>query len=213
MYETFEKLPQSKREEIMEVCIEEFAKNGYKNASTNTIVDRLGISKGVLFLYFKSKKNLYLYLFEHYSRMLLGEYIQQHGGEPGLTIDVFDNLGEFYKTLLQKKPELFVFLLDAFVRAPDEIKKEVEESHDRAHGNVYRNLKKDGLREGVDLETVVDMIHMVSFYVGQLIYKDYYGKDLTKAIREEIIDNIENYVEILSRYMDVLKYGVYEREK
>ena len=82
-----------------------------------------------------------------------------------------------------------------------------------AHGNVFRNLKKDGLREGVDLETVVDMIHMVSFYVGQLIYKDYYGKDLTKAIREEIIDNIENYVEILSRYMDVLKYGVYEREK
>ncbi|HWQ80520.1 MAG TPA: TetR/AcrR family transcriptional regulator, partial [Anaerovoracaceae bacterium] len=65
---TFEKLSESRQEQILQVCMEEFIEKGYDNASTNTIVKRLGISKGLLFLYFKNKKNLYLYIVERLSK-------------------------------------------------------------------------------------------------------------------------------------------------
>lgn len=56
MYEAFEKQPQAKKDLILKVAIEEFVKNGYEKASTDIITSRAGISKGILFHYFKSKK-------------------------------------------------------------------------------------------------------------------------------------------------------------
>ncbi|HWQ73907.1 MAG TPA: TetR/AcrR family transcriptional regulator, partial [Syntrophomonas sp.] len=97
MYETFEKLPDGKKEQIIQVCIEEFVENGYKNASTNTIVKRLGISKGLLFLYFKNKKQLYLYLAEHLIKIIIQDYFGEYANGPVININIFDHLGEYYK--------------------------------------------------------------------------------------------------------------------
>ncbi len=52
-------MDQKKREKIIGCAIEEFAAQSYQNASTNHIVTRAGISKGLLFHYFGSKKTLY----------------------------------------------------------------------------------------------------------------------------------------------------------
>lgn len=60
--EAFKKLSEEKQELILKVCIEEFAKNGYDHTSTDVLTSKAGISKGILFHYFKSKKNLYLYI-------------------------------------------------------------------------------------------------------------------------------------------------------
>jgi len=49
----------------MDACIEEFSQNSYDNASTNSIVKKAGISKGILFHYFGSKRDLYLYVFDY----------------------------------------------------------------------------------------------------------------------------------------------------
>ena len=61
----FESLPEERREAIVSAAVETFGKNDYKNALTETIARRAGISKGLLFFYFKNKKELYLYLMEH----------------------------------------------------------------------------------------------------------------------------------------------------
>jgi len=58
----FENLPESDRETIIQVCLEEFAKHGFKNASTNSIVKTLDIPKGSIFYWFGSKDKLYLFL-------------------------------------------------------------------------------------------------------------------------------------------------------
>lgn len=209
MFETFEKLPESKRQQILQVCIEEFVENGYKNASTNTIVNRLGISKGVLFLYFKNKKSLYLYLVEYISKILTEVYLNKF--RDGLaTVDVFDNIGEFYKTELQAHPELLLFMLDAFLNAPDELRGEVEESHERAHDYVLHYLSNSRFREGVDVRLLVNLIHMISYHLGQLIFEEYKNKKIDKSDKLEIEHNIDHFAEIFGKYMDILKYGVLE---
>lgn len=62
--QTFFNLPEAKRDAILELAIEEFAENDYKNASISRIVARAGIAKGSFYQYFADKKDLYLYLID-----------------------------------------------------------------------------------------------------------------------------------------------------
>ena len=48
---------EEKKQKIYQAALEEFVEHGYQNASTNRITQRAGISKGLLFHYFKNKKN------------------------------------------------------------------------------------------------------------------------------------------------------------
>ena len=62
---TFLNLPEEKKNRIIEAGIHEFAGKGYGGASINTMVSRLGISKGSIFQYFNNKKGLFSYVFDY----------------------------------------------------------------------------------------------------------------------------------------------------
>jgi AcrR family transcriptional regulator len=51
---------QSKKEQIMDKAIALFSKNGYSNTKISDITDALGVAKGTFYLYFTSKKDLFL---------------------------------------------------------------------------------------------------------------------------------------------------------
>ncbi len=55
----FQSLSPEKREKIFTAAAEEFAEHGYRKASVNSIVKTAGISKGSLFQYFSTKRNLF----------------------------------------------------------------------------------------------------------------------------------------------------------
>jgi AcrR family transcriptional regulator len=61
-YSAFERVEEAKRERIIQIALEEFAANDYAQVSTNTIVERAQISKGLLFHYFGDKAGLFWYL-------------------------------------------------------------------------------------------------------------------------------------------------------
>lgn len=50
----------SKRKKILEVAAGEFVKKGYQRANINRIAEMCGIGKGTIYLYFKSKEDLYV---------------------------------------------------------------------------------------------------------------------------------------------------------
>ena len=60
--EKFEELPSEKKMRIINAGLECFGQYGYKKANTDLIVEKAGISKGLLFYYFKNKETFYLYL-------------------------------------------------------------------------------------------------------------------------------------------------------
>jgi AcrR family transcriptional regulator len=49
-----------KRKKIIETAAKEFAEKGFENANINEIATMSGIGKGSIYLYFKTKKELYL---------------------------------------------------------------------------------------------------------------------------------------------------------
>lgn len=62
--ETFFNLPEPKRNRILTIAIEEFARNPYDVASISNIVREAGIAKGSFYQYFEDKQDLYRYLIE-----------------------------------------------------------------------------------------------------------------------------------------------------
>jgi len=60
-FETFEKQNMAKQESIIAAGVAEFSQKSYPDARTDVIVQNGGISKGLLFHYFGSKKEFYLY--------------------------------------------------------------------------------------------------------------------------------------------------------
>ena len=58
----FFKNPERKQDRIIQAGMECFGKNGYQGANTDEIAEKAGISKGLLFHYFKNKERFYLYL-------------------------------------------------------------------------------------------------------------------------------------------------------
>ena len=56
----FDALPPERQEAIIRASVEGFGRNSYKEASTEDIARRAGISKGLLFFYFRNKNALYL---------------------------------------------------------------------------------------------------------------------------------------------------------
>ena len=60
--QTFFNLPDEKRQQILQVAIDEFADNDYDSASISRVVARAGIAKGSFYQYFADKEDLYAYL-------------------------------------------------------------------------------------------------------------------------------------------------------
>lgn len=67
---TFINLPEEKRQRIVDVSVEEFAAHGYRKASLNMIVKRLGIAKGSLYQYFANKEALFVHVFDTFTELV-----------------------------------------------------------------------------------------------------------------------------------------------
>jgi AcrR family transcriptional regulator len=66
----FEKLAKEKKERILDVAAQEFATNGYQNASLNHILEKSQMSKGGAYYYFEDKADLFVAVIQYCSTRL-----------------------------------------------------------------------------------------------------------------------------------------------
>ncbi len=218
LYSAFEKQPQEKKDLIIKVAIEEFVKNGYEKASTDVITKRAGISKGILFHYFKSKKNLYLYLVNYVGELLTEKIME------ALREIQSDDFFERIKEIALEKQKVTArylqeaqFFADAITNPPMAVKKEMEEII-KKHYEPYQKdfmlehvfikdlIQTEKLREDISVDTV---IRMTMFIVEQLSNK-YLALYKNKQI--DIINNPESIIRELNDYLKIVKYGIYKSE-
>lgn len=77
VFEKFFNLDSEKQDRVINAAIKEFAQKGYDKASTNEIVKEAEISKGLLFHYFKNKKQLFLFLFDHCIQIITDDFYKK----------------------------------------------------------------------------------------------------------------------------------------
>lgn len=119
--EKFFALPREKQARILEAGYQCFGRMGYKKASAQDIATAAGISKGMVFHYFGSKKGMYQYLLQSSYREVTAAF--QAGFDPAVT-DFFDHMLMFSNckvSCLAKHPSLLAFLTSIYNETDPEV--------------------------------------------------------------------------------------------
>ncbi|MED4403670.1 TetR/AcrR family transcriptional regulator [Metabacillus fastidiosus] len=215
LYSAFEKLSEEKRLLIINVCVQEFAQNGYEKTSTDIITTKAGISKGILFHYFKNKKNLYLYIVDYVVKFLTEKTLQTV--KEVKSTDFFDRIKELVLLKHHVTFEYFLesqLLMNVYSNPPIAVKAEVEQlfaKHIEKYGGAEINelyktrlLNEESLRDGITVEKITNMTLLI---LEQLVNKYI---NLYKLGQFDFLKNPEPLIKELDDYIDIIKNGVYK---
>ncbi|GER70089.1 TetR family transcriptional regulator [Weizmannia acidilactici] len=166
--EKFLSLPEEKQNKIVDAALTAFGKNGYKKTSVSDIAAEAGISKPMIFHYFGTKKDLYLYLIR-----LCGDTIMKGINEkfdPGVT-DFFDRIklaGDIKLQVIKKHPAILSFLTSMFFEKDEEVRPDINAFLGDKEIESFRNkVAIDGIdaskfKDGVDPNKVLKMLVWMS---------------------------------------------------
>jgi len=115
-------------EKIIQAAMDEFSEKGYENSSTNVISETAGISKGLIFKYFSSKKGLYLFLIDWGVKKMLSEMEKSDLPKKG---DPFEKIIEIilWKGLFASQyPRETKLLLEGISNPPKGMESEIQSS-------------------------------------------------------------------------------------
>lgn len=204
--ERFENLDPPKQQKILEAALVEFAENGYVKASTNRIVKQAGIGKGMLFYYFKNKKDLYEYLIEYSLNFILREYLS--------LVDIKE--ADFIKRLqgavqLKMKAQLEnehvfnfmgTFMLTKDLDLPPHLQKRYEQLQQQGYALLYEGIDKTLFRKDVDVDKAFNLIRWGV---------DGYQQDLLQRLQGQKMTELDfkPYWDEFYEYLDILKKSFY----
>ncbi|WP_407310216.1 TetR/AcrR family transcriptional regulator [Desulfosporosinus sp. SB140] len=207
MYSNFETINDDRKKLILDACIHEFAERGYEQASTNVMIREAGISKGILFHYFKSKKGLFLYIVEYALRTLVEEYNKYSFQTTG---DIFRRLSELSIIKLkinQTYPKLSKLLVDALANSPEDIHAEVERRYNQISQEYlplfFQDIDYTKFRSGVDPAKAIEIIMLFIEALGNKYMKE------CQSIKNDWLENYDQLLAEYNSYMEILKYGMY----
>lgn len=107
------------RELVIDAAVEEFARAGYRGASTEAIATRAGISQPYVFRLFGSKQALFLTACERGFRHLMTTFREQAEQAMARGDDPFEAMGASYLTLIEDR-RLLLLQMQSFIAAADE---------------------------------------------------------------------------------------------
>ncbi|MDV3428916.1 MAG: TetR/AcrR family transcriptional regulator [Bacillota bacterium] len=204
MHTNFEKLTEEKRKRIIDACIKEFSLSGYMNASTNNIVKEAGISKGALFVYFRNKQELYLYVLDYAIEYYI-DYMQKRMkvNDPDFFQRILD-WAELKIDISTEEPEVYNFFASAFFNVPEILKDDIEIRYKKLYETGYK-LSVEGIdwtkfRDDIDKQKALELIMLSLNGILEKKIKSYkalddngYGK------RYQSYKELEEYVDLLRK--------------
>lgn len=198
-------MDEEKRQRIIRASIEEFGK-GYALASTNEIVKKAGVSKGLLFHYFGSKKNLFLEVFKESTTRLQEQLLTLHEADkdnmPGDIFGRLTRLALIKLELFKDDPALYQFLAVAIQNSPSDVKQELQAFIDTASehgiGKLLDGITLSDLRPDIDPSKALKLIQ----FVMDGFQQDYMGrKDLASLDWDKEVAEFTEYMEILRKVL------------
>ena len=115
MNQKFFKLPQERQDLIRNSAMVEFGEGSFKKTSADSIAKRAGVSKSLLFHYFKDKRELYLYLFQFALDVCIRQYMVKtyDFGETDFFL-ALEKGQEVKMGMVRRYPGLFRFVMRAY---------------------------------------------------------------------------------------------------
>jgi TetR/AcrR family transcriptional regulator len=208
---TFEGLPEEKKKRIIDAALEEFAANGYDKASTNSIVKKAEISKGILFHYFGSKKNLFLYIFDYAINYLMNKYYAEMDDWPSDPFERLIWISSLKVKIYYDAPLMYKLAFNAIMNMPKELERDLHTIYNRFYSKlmpeIFRGTDTSKFKEGIDAQKAIELIMLCIDGLSNKYLRIYKDKPV-----DEIFNNVEPIMEEFNEYIEILKYGIYKED-
>ena len=203
MISKFMNLETEKQERILNAALKEFAQKGYKNASTNEIVKGAKISKGLLFHYFSSKKDLYLFLYDYSIDLILSEFYGKINYDERDIIKRWTEIAWLKLEITKKMPDLYDFLLSTINEDSADVKKEIDKRVNDNMKDGYRKIFAEFdtslFKENINIKQAVDIITWtIQGFSNQMIEKMKSDPNC-RGEYEKIIAEYDSYINLLEK--------------
>ncbi|MBB4826239.1 AcrR family transcriptional regulator [Sporosarcina luteola] len=182
----FSDIDLEKQQKIINSALEEFSTYGYSNASTNRIVKRAGISKGLLFYYFQNKQELLNFLFDYAIGYMMEHYVDQIDSDRRDFFERYQQQRTLKRSIYQENPYLFGFLSGYYyqfrneMELPVELEQRLTKLEMDISEKLHSNLDMDMFREDMELSEVFTYIKwLLSGYEADLMKE--VGDDLASV--------------------------------
>jgi len=163
MLKKFEEMPEAKKLKIINAALSEFASKGYDKGSTNIIAQKAGISKGLIFHYFNSKANLYLYLYDYTLKVISDDLYQNVDLQNGDILQRIMDITLKKVTLLQKYPDILAFSQKAYLEDSKQIKQALlnkqQLSNHQAQQDFLANIDYSYFKNDLDIDKAMMTIY------------------------------------------------------
>ncbi|MGN0478651.1 MAG: TetR/AcrR family transcriptional regulator [Hominenteromicrobium sp.] len=166
MNEKFFALPAEKQQRILNAAYRVFSQSSYKKSPVSEIAAEAGISKSLLFHYFRNKKDLYLYLWQHAADVTIRFMSESGCYEP---TDLFEmmRLGMQAKLrIMTLHPDLAAFTIRAYYERDPEIEPEIQKSYlsalARKSAESLARVNPADFRPGLDLRMMYREMYWAS---------------------------------------------------
>ncbi|WP_207641209.1 TetR/AcrR family transcriptional regulator [Clostridium akagii] len=191
----------------MNSAMKEFSQKGFKNASTDVIVNNASISKGALFYYFKNKKELFLFLYDYAINIIKNEILMKFNDDEK---DIFARrlqASMLKIEILNKYPEIYQFTTVAYMEDSAEVKSELEIRNREiiaiGKGFLNEGIDTSKFKEDIDINSAIDIITWtIDGFTNKQMEK-------IKNIPFEKI-NLNELLEQMNTYLEMLKKSFYK---
>jgi len=203
MHENFIGLKGEKRDTIINAALEEFAAKGYDLASTNEIVRAAGISKGALFHYFASKKELFFFLCDYVYEIVNREFYEQIGHCEGDLLTRYSRAARLKASVYLRYPSLFEFVKKLTQEKSAEIAGELAAKLSRITASGYShllgNLDESLFRQDVPADKIRDLTVWALENYGYRSMDLIQNKSLQEIDMEALNADFDSYLDTLRK--------------
>ena len=201
--ENFLSLPEDKQKTIRNSALKVFGENGYKKASVKDIADEADISKSMVFHYFGTKKDLYLYLVDYCSKVLTGPLTSI---QKDLPRDYFERMKvatEKQMGVLKDEPFFLKFLTSMLSESDPEISEELQTYRDYAatfqSSYALDDMDFSKFKEDVDLKVVLRMMVWMA-------------EGFSRNVSLESEEALDKYIDQFNEAVELLRSNLYKEE-
>lgn len=202
MSNSFENLNNQKKQRIINAALAEFAQKKYDYASTNSIVKKAQIGKGMLFHYFGNKKNLYIYLYKYVRKVMDNEICSQIDISKGDLPSILRQIGVRKLEVLRRHPDMTDFIAQAKNEKSPEVYEELEKiekerSYQLRENFLFGSLDMNLLKPEFRNENTIKLIRWALDGCTKELQDKYKGQDIQDPAIDVLMRDYDKYVEII----------------
>lgn len=162
----FFQLPQEKQQRILNAGFQVFSENSYRKSPMSEVAGAAGISKSLLFHYFRNKKEFYLFLWEQAAELTVNTLTAYRCYESTDLFEMMERGMDAKFEIMEQYPCIALFAVKAFYEKDEELSREIQRSYrkhfDKKAAIALTALPPEDFVPGLDLQMMYREMYWAS---------------------------------------------------